>query len=182
MRKGAAARRYALALIDIGKTTKAFEQYGKELSAIAFAFKEAPALYKALLNPMYKIEERRSLATEVAVKSGAGEVIQKFMAVLVDTRGVKLIEDIAVAYSRMEDEIAGRVRATVESPVELDNASLESIKQKLKNETKKDVVLSFKKNTELLGGLVIKVGNKTLDGSLKSQLTKFKEKLLEGAL
>ncbi|MDH4227243.1 MAG: ATP synthase F1 subunit delta [Deltaproteobacteria bacterium] len=180
MKKGSSAKRYAKALIDIAIADKAVEKTGKELSSVAAAFAEGTELMKVVLNPMYKMEDRKAVASEVCVKVGTSDTIKRFTVLLVETGVIKYIDDVAASYTKFEDEVSGRLRVTVEAASELSPATLDAVKAKLKAETKKDIILTFKKDAAIIGGLVVKVGNLTLDASIKSQLSKIREKLLEG--
>ena len=103
------------------------------------------------------------------------------MEILVEKKGIKLLHDIDAAYSKMQDELSGRLRVEVQAPAPITDAILGSIKDKIAAETKKEAIVSFSARPELIGGMVIRIGNTILDGSVKTQLEKAKEKLLEGA-
>ena len=180
--KSSASKRFAKALIEVGKEEGAWDRYGKELRTVIAVFRGNPELEKALLNPMYKLEERKALMDSVAASTGLSAHVAKFLDILVETRNIRFIEDIAEAYSRFEDAIAGRIRATVESPAELSQALAEEIRTKLSATTAQEVILTCKYNPELLGGLVLRIDNTILDGSLKTQLELMKEKILEGVV
>lgn len=180
--KSSVSRRFAKALIEIGKEENKYDQYGKELRTAVAVFSGNPELYKLLLNPMYRIEFRRGLIDKISEANKFSPHVSKFLNILVDTRKIKLLEDISEAYSKYEDELIGRLKATVEAPAELDPALLEDIKKKISSSTGKEVILSFRKNAALLGGLVIKIDNTILDGSLKTQLELMKEKIIEGVV
>lgn len=182
MRTTAAARRFARALIEVGRENNAYEKYGNEMRNAVAVFKATPELAKVLLNPMYKLEDRRNLIANVAKSVEASPEVARFLSILVETRNINRLESIATAYSAFEDELSGRIRAVVESPVELDSALMDNLKDKLKAATGKEVVLGFNKNPDLLGGLVVKMENTVLDGSLKTQLELMKEKILEGVV
>ncbi len=130
---------------------------------------------------MFGLDERKSLAVKVAEAVGASDIVTKFLVLLVTSRNIKLLDDICQAYARMEDELAGRVRVTLEAPEELADDLVAEIKKRLVDETGKEVVLSFEKNPSLVGGVVIRIGNMVLDGSVKSQLERMRERLLGGA-
>ena len=184
MKKSTVAKRFAQALIDIGKEDNSFKEYGEELRGLASIFDEAEGkdIEKLLLNPMYSAEERRILAEAVSKKIGLSEAMSKFFSMTVEKQVVHIIGAMADVYSRLEDELSERVRAQVEAPTKLSDSLLDSIKAKLKAETGKDVVLTFKENKELIGGLVVRVGDTILDGSVKAQLENIKDKLLEGVV
>ncbi len=176
------SRRYAQALIDIGGEEKAIDKFGESLRDLVATFAGNGELYKTLLNPMYDLSERKSLADAIAKKIGAADSMKKFIELLVETRKIRLLDDIAEAYFHLEDELAGRLRATVTSPTDIDKKLKDVIKKRLEDETKKEVILSFETSPELIGGLVLRVGNTILDGSIKTQLEKIKEKTLEGVV
>lgn len=180
--KSSVAKRYAKALIDIGKEDKACERYGKELRTVLAQFKGTPELMKVLLNPMYKLDERQSIMGRVSTAVDASPVVAKLLSILVSTRNIRHIEAVAEAYSRYEDEIAGRIKAVVESTAPLSASLLEEIKKKVSSATGKEVVLTQRSNPDLIGGLVLRIDNTILDGSIKTQLELMKEKILEGVV
>lgn len=182
MRATALARRYAQALISIGREEDSCERFGTDLRNLLSIFKGNPELYRFLLNPMYKLEQRTGLTDEISENLGVSKPVKRFLSILVESRKIKLLEGICLTYFKMEDELAGRLKVVVEAPVELDPALRDVIKKKLEEETKKEVVLSFEKNEALIGGLVLKIGNTVLDGSFRAQLERVEEKLLERTL
>ncbi len=181
--KSATARRFAKALIEVGREDGSYQDYGRQLRTAVAVFSGAPELYKVLLNPMHRIEDRHGLVGKLAESLKLSPSVARFLNILVDTRNIRLLDDISGAYGRLEDESAGRLRATVESPVDLPPALLDEIKKKLSaGSGGKEVLVSFSKKPGLLGGLVIKLDNTILDGSLKTQLELMKEKILEGVV
>lgn len=180
--KSSSARRFAKALIGVAKEENKVDAYGKELRSVVAVFKGNEELYKVLLNPMYKIEERRSLVGAVSGSLKLSEYVGRFIAILVETRNIRLLDAVAEAYSRLEDELSGRIRAVVEAPTEPDAALLDEIRQKISSVAGKEVLISFKENKALLGGLIVRMDNTILDGSLKTQLELMKEKILEGVV
>lgn len=182
MKSSALARRFAKALLEIGREEKAYENYGKELRTALAVFKGAPELYKVLLNPMYKLEVRLSVMAKVSESLKMTPHVARFFNILVETRNIKMLEDVVSAYSKLEDALAGRLKATVESPAPLAQGLLDEIRKNLGGSTGKEVLITNKTNPELLGGLVIRIENTILDGSLKTQLAMMQEKILEGVV
>ncbi|HLC18182.1 MAG TPA: ATP synthase F1 subunit delta [Thermodesulfobacteriota bacterium] len=180
MKKTIVARRFAKALIDVGVEENSAEMFGRDLRTLFGIFEANPELYKVLLNPMYRLEERRALMEKVSGAVGAAPGVTKFMNILVNTRNIRLLEDVVASYQRFEDEIIGRLRATVESPQELSEGIIAGIKEKLKALTGKEVIINRRLNKALLGGVVIRMNNTVVDGSLRTQLEAMKEKILEG--
>lgn len=182
MRKTGTAKRLAKALLEVGREENAYREFGEELKAMAEVFRKNPELMGVLLNPMYKLEQRLDLVEKVSQGADLKPQVARFLRILVESRSINLIQEIAAAYSDLEDEIAGRIRAQVESPFEVGEDSLQAIKAQLSKATGKEVVLGYKKNPALIGGIVIRMDNTILDGSLKTQLELMKEKILEGVV
>jgi F-type H+-transporting ATPase subunit delta len=180
--KSSVAKRFAKALIELGVEEKAYEAYGKELRSVLAVFKGNPDLVKILLNPMYKLEERKGLINKVSASVALSPHVTRLMAILVETRNIRFLEEVVEAYSRLEDGLAGRIRASVEAPIELDPALVDEIRSKLKGLTGKEVILTYRHNPSLLGGLVLRIDNTILDGSLKTQLELMREKIIEGVV
>ena len=180
--KSSASKRFAKALIEIGREEGAWDRYGKELRSVVAMFRGNPELEKVLLNPMYKLEERKALMETIASSASLSPYVSKFFSILVQTRNIRFLDDISEAYSRFEDELAGRIRASVEAPTELDGAIVDDIRKRLGELTGKELILTCSSNPALLGGLVLKIENTILDGSLKTQLELMKEKILEGVV
>lgn len=180
--KSATAKRFAKALLEVGKENGAHQDYGRQLRTAVAVFESTEGLYKVLLNPMYGIEQRHGLIAKLAESTKFPPAVARFLNILVDTRNIRLLNDIAEAYSQLEDDLSGRVRATVESPMELPPALLDELKKKLSETTGKEVLVSYTLNPAIIGGLVIKLNNTILDGSLKTQLELMKEKILEGVV
>jgi len=179
--KSATAKRYAKALIEVGREEKEYARYGKELRTAMAVFAGSPELYKVLLNPMYRVEERRALVGDLAKSLELSGAVTRFLEILVDARKIRLLEEIGAAYSRLEDELSGRLRAVVESPAELDAAAVEEIRKRLGEATGKEVVLELSVDASLIGGLVVRIDNTILDGSVRTQLDLMRERILGGA-
>lgn len=180
--KSSAAKRFAKALIEIGVEERAYEAYGKELRSVLAVFKGTPDLVKVLLNPMYKLEERKGLINKVSASVGLSPHVTRLMAILVETRNIRFLEEVVAAYSRLEDGLSGRLRASIEAPMEMEGALVDEIRAKLKSLTGKEIILTYRHNPSLLGGLVLRIDNTILDGSLKTQLELMREKIIEGVV
>jgi len=182
MKKAGAARKYSKALIDVAAENNGVESYGKELGSIIEALGVSSELGKVLLNPMYTLDERQAVGDGLSDKLGVSAEVKNFFRLLIERRAIGLLSDIGTAYARFEDDHVGRVRAEIQAPNELAEATLNDVREKLKAETGKDVILTFKENADLIGGFVVRMDNLILDGSIKAQLESMQEKLLEGAV
>jgi len=181
VRKTIIARRYAKALIETGQETGTSKEIGRELRDISAIFSYHPELYAFLLNPMYKLEERIGLIENISKALKFSDIVKRFLSLIVKGRKTGLLQDICDAYCRMEDDAAGRIRASVESAADINDNIKTDIKERLEKMTGREVILTTGENRALIGGFVVRVGNVIFDGSIRTQLERVKTRLKEGA-
>ncbi len=181
MKKRSTSRRFAKALISIAREEGTVQKFRDEITQMNAVFVKTPEILRVLLNPMYSATEKNRLLDVVSTSLPLSKHMERFLAMLVETRNIGLLPDIAYFYQRLEDELSGRLRVTIEAPQEITAAALEEIKRKISEESGKEAILDSRVNPALLGGMVVRVENTLLDGSLKKQLELLKEKIAEGA-
>jgi F-type H+-transporting ATPase subunit delta len=175
---GSISRRYARALFSIGVDRGSFEQLGQELDAVAGLWAGSPELRQALENPIFQARQKRAVLQSVLVRAGTSSDVQKFVLLLLERRRLTAVPNIARAYREMADLHTGRVRAHVASAQALGPAELERIRQSLARRTGKQVILESAVDAGLIGGVVARVGDLVLDGSVRTQLGALRERLL----
>jgi F-type H+-transporting ATPase subunit delta len=175
---GSVSRRYARALFSIGVDRGNFEQLGKELDAVAELWTGAAELREALANPVFKTSEKRAVLQSLLPRIAPTADVQKFVLLLLERRRLPAVAHVARAYREMVDEHTGRVRAQITSAQPLGPAELERIKQSLGRRTGKQVIVEASVDPTLIGGIVARVGDLVLDGSVRTQLGTLRDKLL----
>jgi F-type H+-transporting ATPase subunit delta len=175
---GSVSRRYARALFSIGVDRGNFEQLGKELDAFADLWTGSAELREALANPVFKAAEKRAVLQSLLPRVAPNADVQKFILLLLDRRRLGAVPMIARAYREMADLHTGRVRAHVISAQPLGPAELNRIRDSLARRTGKHVVLESTVDPSLVGGVVARVGDLVLDGSVRTQLGTLRDKLL----
>jgi F-type H+-transporting ATPase subunit delta len=176
------AKRYAKALFNLALGEGQVEQYGQELDALVNLMKEMPDLSDALRNPLYPEAARRSLFFSVADRSGTSPIVRSFGNLLIEKGRVQHLSEIAEYYHKLIDEHANVARAQVKAAVVLDDPVLQEIAQTLEKMTGKKVVVEFQQDPELIGGVLARIGDMVLDGSVRRQLLNFKETMKKGGL
>lgn len=164
--------------MDVGIAEHSTERFGKDLLALIAVFRNNSGLAGILLNPMHDLQARQDLMREISRAAEVSTVTEKFMNFLVTSRHIRLLEEIESSYAKLDDELSGRLRAAIEAPAELSEGQKADIKTKLAAITGKDVVLDFKSDPALIGGLVIKLENTVIDGSIKTQLELLRTKMM----
>jgi F-type H+-transporting ATPase subunit delta len=178
MAAGSVSRRYARALFSIGVDRGSSEQLGKELDAVAELWTGSSELREAVANPVFPKSQKRAVMESVLVRVGSSDPVQKFVLLLLDRGRLPSVPSIARAYREMADVHAGRVRAHVTSAQALGPAELERVRQSLAHRTGKQVIVEASVDPGLIGGIVARVGDLVLDGSVRTQLGSLRDKLL----
>ncbi len=180
MKNIAISRRYANALMLIGKEDGQAEKYREELEAFADLMAKEVQLEKAINNPLYDNGERRQVLSSVLDKLNLSKVMNSFLTLLFDKGRIEFLSSINEFYQKLADDIKGVAYASVVSASELSKDAVEKIRDSLSKRTGKDIVLQVEKDASLIGGVVTKIGDLVLDGSIKTQLLRMKESFKKG--
>lgn len=174
------ARRYAKALLIIGKEDGQAEAYGKELDGFAKLMVKEKALEQAICNPLYGASGRKNVLEAVIGKVGISKIVASFLLLLFDKGRFDFIGDINEFYQKLADELKGVLQASLVSASELSSETVEKIRTTLSKRTGKDIILKVEQDPSLIGGIVSRIGDLVLDGSIKSQLLNMRESLKRG--
>jgi F-type H+-transporting ATPase subunit delta len=180
VRSLAIARRYAKALILIGRQDGQAEQYREELQAFVALLDSQPEFETIVNNPLHSTEKRQRVLMSVLEKLDISAVIKSFVTLLFKKKRLGYIREINEHYNKLVDELKGIVRAELTSATELSSDSFEQIRSSLTKLTGKDVLLEAKIDPELIGGVVTRIGDLVLDGSIRTQLKNMRESLKRG--
>jgi F-type H+-transporting ATPase subunit delta len=172
------ARRYAQALIEIGKENNQVEEFKSELKNFSDLLEKFPEFQNALLSPLYSAEDLKKTILGVAEKIKLSKSIQNFLCLLVDKRRIQYFSDILEFYEDLTYQISGYVEARVITAQPLSTGDFESIKKSLENITQKKVLLNSAVEPQIIGGVIAEVGDKIFDGSIRNQLQRMGETLI----
>jgi F-type H+-transporting ATPase subunit delta len=176
----AIARRYAKALLLIGKEDGQTETYREELNTIAELVKSQNVLEQALVNPLYNAADRKKVLKAVLDKMSLSKVMNAFMLLLFEKGRVGFLSNINEFYQKLADELKGVARASLVSATALSSETVEKIRASLSKKTGKDIILEIDEDPGLIGGIVTRIGDLVLDGSVKTQLLNMRESLKRG--
>jgi len=174
------AKTYAEALLELAVAQPdpgAAEMIGLQLAAIRKIVREEPLVTPLLVDPAIGGLERHQLLDRV-FKGRVDELLLKFLHVLADKERLNLLYSICGAYQIMLDERVGKVEVDMTVASRLDPAAVENVRQRIGAALKRDVVLHQYVDEKILGGLILRVGDKLIDGSVQAQLTAMREKFL----
>lgn len=177
MRNTILAKRYAKALFAVGKDDGAFEQYGQMLGEMAGLYAEYPEVEDALTNPMYPLDARAKVMEHLVKGVNAPQVMANFFNLLVQKKRANVLPEIAEVYQAMVDEAQNVCRGSIVSATELSGDMKGKVQAALEKITGKKVVLSTNVDSSIIGGVIAKVGDLVMDGSIKNQLAALKESI-----
>ncbi len=174
------AKRYAKALLEIGREDGNQRSYGGELAALAELLASSPELMATLANPAISPEERGGLLGVFLSRLGCGPMVGNLARLLLDRGRMSLLPAVGQAYAELLDQAEGVVRARVVSAAPLDEAALARLKAALAAMAGREVRLEVSQDPKLVGGVVTRIGDRVLDGSLATQLRGLTESLRRG--
>ena len=178
MRNTILAKRYAKALFAVGKEENAFDAYGKVLNEISEVIVSVPEVEDALANPMYPVEVRAKVMEHLISQIQAPpQVMVNFLNLLVQKKRAGVLPDIAEVFRMMVDVEMNVCQGSVVTATELSGDLQEKLQATLEKITGKKVVLSTEVDPAIIGGMIAKVGDLVLDGSLITQLKGLKESI-----
>ena len=177
MKNTVIAKRYAKALFAVGKEGNAFADFTKTLNAMAELFVGMPEVADALTNPLYPVEAREKVMEHLLLSMQVSQVLGNFFKLLVQKKRANILPDIAMVFQAMVDADNNMCQGTVVSAMELTPELSAKVKATLEKITGKQVVLTAQVDPSIIGGIVAKVGDLVLDGSIRSQLAGLKESI-----
>jgi F-type H+-transporting ATPase subunit delta len=166
---------YSQAIFEYALETDRLEQIQKEFDFFAQVLIDHPDYFEIIKTPTVNFEEKKAIITE-AFKDSISEELLNFLKIVLDKRRGSELLKIKHDFDRRVDEHNNVLKASVESVIPLTDEQLGALSQNLEKITGKHVVLASSINPALVGGLVVKMGDQIIDGSVKFKL----ESMLEG--
>ena len=174
------ARCYAKALLLIGKEDGQAESYREELNNIAGLVTGEKELEQAITNPLYDAAGRRKVLHAIIDKLYLSDTMKAFLLLVFDKGRIGFLGNISEFYKKLADELKGIARASLVSATELSSEAIDKIRSTMSKMTGKDVILDIEQDPSLIGGVVSRIGDLVLDGSIRTQLLNMRESLKRG--
>ncbi len=182
MKNQVVAKRYARAVFELALEEGRLEDCRQELKALERLFDEVPEFEDVLKSPMYPEGVKRQILEAVKSRSAMSPLLARLLEMLVEKGRIAYLRDVIGAYERLLNEHNNIVKAEVVAATDLDDHVVERIAESLKRMVGKTVIVEFHKDPNLIGGVVAKVGDLVLDGSVRTQLRNIRETLKRGEL
>lgn len=148
------------------------------LGAIAELYAdESIGVGDAVTNPLYPLDVRQKVMAKIAESVQADAIMTSFLNLLIEKKRADILPDIAEAMQGMVDKDQNISHGSIVSAVEIDDALLGKIQATLEKLTGNKVILETQVDPSIIGGIIAKVGDLVLDGSIKTQLNGLKESI-----
>lgn len=166
--------RYAAALFELASEEKAVDSVGADLASLQTMLKDSADLQRLVRSPVFAKEAQQAALEALAKKAGISGLAANFVQLLARNRRLPALEGAIQAYQSLAAEAKGELIADVVSAEKLSAQQLKDLKAALKASTGSDVQLNTRVDKSILGGLIVKVGSKMMDNSLKTKLQNLK--------
>ena len=174
MAKQVGGQRYARALFELAVEKDATDQWASDLAQMADVMQDEQ------FNPFLKHAEvplDRKIFALATVLPDVDPMVRNLGSLLVTRGSVDSVGDVSSAFNRLVDERLGRQRIEVTTAVELDSAESDRIQQFVTDLIQREVVMSTQIDESILGGIVIQIGDKLLDGSTRAKLEELRKQI-----
>jgi F-type H+-transporting ATPase subunit delta len=173
------AGRYATALFELALDANAVDTVRADLARFDALISESPDLARLIRSPVFSAEEQTSALTAVLDKAGIGGLAAQFLKVVASNRRLFAAPDMVKAFNELVANHKGEVTAQVTLAEQPSDAHLAAIKDTLNAVTKKDVQVDVNVDPAIIGGLIVKVGSRMVDSSLRTKLNAIKHAMKE---
>lgn len=174
------AGRYASALFDLAEEQKQLDEVASDLDGIRRLLAESADLRRLVSSPVISRDAQGRAIHAVLEKAGVSELTLRFVAVVARNRRLFALDGMCVAYREQLASRRGEITAEVTTAQELSDSQRDRLEQQLRTAMGSKVALQMRTDGSLLGGMVVKVGSRMIDSSLRTKLQRL-ELSLKGA-
>lgn len=179
MHGSGAAGRYANALFELAKEENALEDAERGMQALSEALEASADLRSLCTSPLYDRGEQTRAMEAVARKMGLSDLVRKTVGLLAARRRLFMLDDVIGVFNRLMADHRGQVTAEVTAARKMSDAQREALAAKLKEAIGREVRLNVTVDERIIGGLVVKVGSKMVDSSIRSRLAALQNAMRE---
>ncbi len=164
------AGRYATALFDLARERNSIDSVTGDLARLQGMIDDSSDLRRLIESPLFSSNEQGAAMAAIVERAGLSEMVANFVAVITRNRRLFALQDIIGAWRELLARHRGEVTAEVTSATALSDAQQSALQQALQEATGSTVAVSHEIDPRLLGGLVVRVGSRMVDSSLRNKL------------
>ena len=173
------AGRYATALFDLAAETNAIDAVKADLDRFDALVAESADLARLVRSPVFSADEQGQALAAVLQRAGIGGLAAKFLKLVTANRRLFAVRDMIKAFRELMAQHKGEATAQVTVAEKLKDEHVEALRAALKAVSGKDVDLDIKIDPAIIGGLVVKLGSRMVDSSLRTKLNAIKHAMKE---
>ncbi|MDO9296078.1 F0F1 ATP synthase subunit delta [Bradyrhizobium sp.] len=171
--------RYATALFELARDEKSIDAVKADLEKFEAMLADSTDLKRLVRSPVFSAGEQSRALAAVLDKAGISGVAARFLKVLTANRRLFAVTDVIRAFRALVAKFKGEATADVTVAEKLSDKNLDALKTALKSVTGKDVALNVNVDPSIIGGLVVKLGSRMVDSSLRTKLNSIKHAMKE---
>lgn len=175
------AGRYATALFELAESDAALDAVAADLGRIGALLNDSADLRRLVASPVFGADDQGRAFAAILERAGIKGLVANFVGLVIRNRRLFALPAMIVGFKQLLAKKRGEVSADVASAHPLSEAQLASLRQALKAATGRDVQIDTRVDEGLLGGLVVKVGSRMIDSSLKTKLNSLKLAMKEAS-
>jgi len=171
--------RYATALFELARDENSIEPVRADLDKFDALLNESAELKRLVRSPLFAAEVQLKALSAVLDKAGITGIAANFLKALTANRRLFAVSDVIGAFRALVAKFKGEASADVTVAEPLSDKNVDALKQALKSVSGKDVTLNVKVDPSIIGGLVVKLGSRMVDSSLRTKLNSIKNAMKE---
>ena len=171
--------RYATALFELARDEKSIDAVKGDLDRFAAILADSPELRRLVRSPVFSADVQAKALAAVLDKAGISGIPANFLKVLTVNRRLFAVSEVVRAFRALVAKFKGEATADVTVAETLNDRNLDALKAALKSVTGKDVALNVNVDPSIIGGLVVKLGSRMVDSSLRTKLNSIKHAMKE---
>lgn len=173
------AERYAAALFDLSRDEGSLAAVESDLRALSQALDESVDLQRVVTSPVFEAHEKAAAMDAILSGAGAQSTTRNFVGVLSRNRRLSQLRAVITSFLAMAADFRGEISASAISARPLTDSQLSNLRQQIEASVGKTVNLETSVDESLLGGLIVKVGSKMIDSSIRTKLNRLQQSLKE---
>ena len=170
---------YARSLFEVAAEQAKLDEVRQQLGEFADAMEADRELQVFFFSPYFSTEEKQEALSRVI--EGGDEILMNFLKLLVENHRMPVLFRIRAHYERLWDEERRTLPVEITSAVELDEETTESLGRTIGERAGRNVTLSTRVDPDILGGIVVRVGNSILDASIRNRLEQLRRHVAQAA-
>ena len=173
------AGRYASALFDLATEQNQVKPVEQSVIALQALLDESEDLRRLMRSPVFSADEQTKALEAVLAKAGISGLTANFVKLIAKNRRLFGVPDMIKAFRTLAARGRGEASAEVTSAIALNDAQMQQLKETMKISVGKDVAITSRVDPSILGGLIVKVGSRMIDSSLRTKLNSLKTAMKE---